>query len=378
MMSHRNRARGICCLLAASILTPFPTAVLAHPGVDPRAIELFKKASRELDQENFEAAVVLAERVLQLTDPIRHQDQRGTLIQLIINASFAGHKQTGRDADLCHLGRVLDAYASEIRARRLNTRDKVVEAKRVLGLLAKYQERVRQLVDDGCPSADTKAERTSDEFPPPNKHRPHLASAARRTTSTEESAQGVNSKARVGARRQAAAGASLVGMSGVFLGGVGLALWQFKINARAIEEIVETLQAEGRPATESELATSEASLANAVTARRLAIGMGVTAGLMMLVGVPALAVGLHRRNKGPRVVPDVAARHTGITVVGRFPGDLLANQSTWARRSSTASRTTRPSESVGHRSFFRESLQAPSVGPEVCSSLRESVRGLPT
>jgi len=315
MMSYRNRARGICCLLAASIL---PTAVLAHPGVDPRAIELFKKASRELDQENFEAAVVLAERVLQLTDPVRHQDQRGTLIQLIINASFAGHKQTGRDADLCHLGRVLDAYASEIRARRLNTRDKVVEAKRVLGLLAKYQERVRRLVDDGCPSADTKAERTSDEFPPPNKHRPHLASAAGRTTSTEESAQGVNSKARVGARRQVAAGATLVGMSGVFLGGVGLALWQFNINARAIEEIVETLQAEGRPATESELATSEASLANAVTARRLAIGMGVTAGLMMLVGVPALAVGLHRRNKGPRVVPDVAARHTGITVVGRF------------------------------------------------------------
>jgi len=95
-------------------------------------------------------------------------------------------------------------------------------------------------------------------------------------------------------------------------------VWQFKDNARAIEKIVETLQAEGRPATESERATSETSLATAVTTRRLAIGMGLSAGLMMLVGAPLLAVGLHRRNKGLRVIPAVSARHTGVTVLAHF------------------------------------------------------------
>jgi len=39
---------------------------------------------------------------------------------------------------------------------------------------------------------------------------------------------------------------------------------------------------------------------------------------MMLVGVPVLAVGLHRRIQGLRVVPAVSARHTGVTLLGHF------------------------------------------------------------
>jgi len=319
-MSHRNRSRGLCCLLAAHLGVSAPTVARGHtpPDLDPRAIELFQKADREQrDEENFEAAVILAERVLQLTDPVHHRDQRGSIIQVIVDASFKGHKQSGRDADLCHLDRVLSAYANEVR----ETFQDIASRDRILGVIAENRERVFRLVDDGCPSPDTVPEPAADEPTSDIPPRPQPASAAGRTAATEESAQGVDSEPRTehgGARRQLAAGATLVGMSGVFLGGVGLSVWQFKDNARAIEEIVETLQAEGRPATASERAASEASLAKALTARRLAIGMGITAGLMVLVGVPVLAVGLHRRKKGLRVVPAIANRHAGVTFLGHF------------------------------------------------------------
>lgn len=325
MMPFRDsHSRGLCFLVAAHLA--FPAVALAQPAnpVHPRAIELFNQADTQLAQKNFEAAVLLAERVLQYTDPVHHRDQRGTIMQLIAGASFEAHKETGRDAVLCHLDRVLDAYAIEVQDTYHNaTRD------RILAGIEDLRNRVSHSVAS-CPSPGT------EQVDPktPTAPTPELRSeAVRATAGTHEEPEPAQSsllarrqktthfdarhRARTNPSPNIATGATLLGIGGVLLGGVGVSLWQFDVAARALDDIQRTLQAENRPDNESERASSAANLAKAVTSLKLAIGMGVGAGVMVLVGIPLLAVGLHRR-KALRVVPAVSGSQVGLGVLGHF------------------------------------------------------------
>ncbi|MGB1014945.1 MAG: hypothetical protein ACPG4T_12485, partial [Nannocystaceae bacterium] len=197
----------------------------------------------------------------------------------------------------------------------------------ILAGIEDFRSRVSHSVAS-CPSSGTEQV----DSKTPTAPTPELRSeAGRATAGTHEEPEPAQSSllarrqrtTHFDARRRArpnpniATGATFLGIGGVLLGGVGVSLWQFDVAVRALDDIQRTLQAESRPDTASERVSSAANLAKAVTSRKLAIGMGVGAAVMVFVGVPLLAVGLQRR-KALRVVPAVSDRQVGLGVLGHF------------------------------------------------------------
>ncbi|MGB1277584.1 MAG: hypothetical protein ACPG77_17710, partial [Nannocystaceae bacterium] len=234
-----NSNRRPCCLVAslfaAQLAAGLPASVLAqpeHPPVDPRAIDLFYKADTHLARENFAQAVALAERVLQLTDPIRHPDQRGTIVQLIITASFKAFERDHSDADLCHLDQILDAYTTEV----FETYEDIPSRDRILTAVEEYREKVGASVEERCPSPvatlpeqESSSHQQDPPHPTPEASSPE-SNAARRPGTTVDTRH---------ARSNVIAGGTLIGMSGAFLGGVGLTLWQVEVGSQANAELLD-------------------------------------------------------------------------------------------------------------------------------------------
>ncbi|MGB1017351.1 MAG: hypothetical protein ACPG4T_24655, partial [Nannocystaceae bacterium] len=116
-------------------------------------------------------------------------------------------------------------------------------------------------------------------------------------------------------------GSAFVGFSGALMVGMGISLSLYNTRNQANETIYELAVAEDRPVDVAEEATFDDNFATAATYRKLAIGMGASAGVLLAIGLPTLAVGLHRRRKALKnmaVQPVFGPTQAGVTLGGRF------------------------------------------------------------
>jgi len=311
--------------------------------VPQRAIDLFSSADEEFNRKNYGQAATLAEGALGHTNPLEHRDQRGSLIQLLIAAYTKAFFKDGHVADLCRLEQILEQYAEEVS----QTFEDPESRDRVLAAIAEHRSSNRVHLmgspaynpDVGCPGtkktdlptsvdpATRPVESDPETTPEPPEPVPEPLPESTRPTpeSTEPATKPKPTRAtakdnpRRRGRLAVITGSTFLGMSGVMLAG---SLTSLGLASRAYHKVVEfEAMTENGQNTLIDEDAARVYAAQEESYSRLAIGMGISAGVFLAVGLPVLAVGLHRRRKGQKnmaIQPVFSPTHAGLSLSGQF------------------------------------------------------------
>ncbi|MGB1013775.1 MAG: hypothetical protein ACPG4T_06555 [Nannocystaceae bacterium] len=317
-------------------VTTLPAHAMEPARVPQRAIDLFERADKAYVQKDYRQALALAEEALGYTDIIEHRDQRGTLVQMILRAGF----KDGHPSTLCHLDDVLELYAVEVS----QTFDNSQSLQRVLRAIGDARTRLRAKLPAngrsvGCTDRDQiklpgltvktrepVCEPVEHPVPPasvepsPSHEEPNPRESVARQPIPNRTPVLVDDTTPKGLQA-VLAGSAFVGLSGALMISTGVTLGLYDASNQANETIYDVAVAEDRLVTATEEATIDDNFANAATYRKLAIGMGASAGVLLAIGLPVLAVGIHRRRKAQKnvaVQPVFGPTQAGLSVRGRF------------------------------------------------------------
>ncbi len=294
---------------AVASQSPEPTKPVdeANQKLPSRVVELYRSADRELQAKNYPQAVTLAEKVLEMMPPDR--GERGTVVETLFRAYLGLYEQDHNPRDLCRVNELLVEHERIVHQAYGDDSDNVT---RILEAIHNHRTTVEALLQHDnvvCPNKVTAVP----EPPAVEPLRPKpVERMVVKSTPVEHGEDRPNRPAVI-------TGGTFVGLGGLLLIGTAVSAGVYTSNNAVLRHYLDLGETLDRPLTAGEMEKVDTAHRRNSVLNDMMIGMGISGAVMMVVGVPVLAVGMHRRRvKKVSFRPEVSPTHAGLSLSGRF------------------------------------------------------------